>query len=98
MGIALWLVCALAALLVARLVPAGRRSGWRGWTLELLASLFTAFLLGIAATALDFGGWREPDWRAALFALLGAFAAVGAMRALTSPSAQPPPGPPRPGA
>lgn len=39
-----------------------------------------AFLLGVAATALDFGGWHEPDWRAALFAFLGALAAAALFR------------------
>jgi uncharacterized membrane protein YeaQ/YmgE (transglycosylase-associated protein family) len=95
MGIAVWLVCAFVAFFLARLIPVGRVPG-SGWWVELLISLVAAFLLGVAATALDFGGWREPDWRAALFALLGAFAAVGTVRAIRSPSSRSRPGPPPP--
>ena len=79
MGVALWSTCGLVAFALARFVPSGRRKSWLG---ELVASLLTAFLLGIAATALDFGGWRELDWRAGLFAFLGAAAAVGIFRPL----------------
>jgi hypothetical protein len=61
----------------ARIIPLSRRRGWIG---ELTVSVSTALLLGIVATALDFGGWREPDWRAGLFAFLGAFAAIGIFR------------------
>ena len=50
---------------------------------ELVAAIVIAFLLGVAATALDFGGWRELDWRAGLLAFLGAAAAVGIFRLLT---------------
>jgi predicted MFS family arabinose efflux permease len=82
---AVWIVCAVTAFAVARIVPAGRSSRWM---IELLTSLLVAFLLGVAATALDFGGWREPDWRAGLFALFGALAALGTLRAIRSPSSQ----------
>ena len=78
-GIGLWIVCGLAAGFLARIVPLGRRK--RLW-IELAAAIVTAFLLGTLATALDFGGWNELEWRATLFAFLGALAAVGITRAV----------------
>jgi uncharacterized membrane protein YeaQ/YmgE (transglycosylase-associated protein family) len=74
---------------LARLVPLRRGRGWWG---ELAAALFGAALFGLIATALDFGGWREADWRAGLFAALGAFALAGLVRALRKNA---PPGPVR---
>ena len=40
-------------------------------------------VLGVAATALDFGGWNELDWRAAVFSALGSLALVGLMRMIS---------------
>ena len=77
MGIALWVVCSVAAFLLARMLPWRRRRQWLG---ELLVSVLAGLALGVAATALDFGGWKEPDWRAGLFIFLGALAAAGAFR------------------
>ncbi|HYK02627.1 MAG TPA: hypothetical protein VE974_12795 [Thermoanaerobaculia bacterium] len=77
MGIVLWLISGATAFAVARIVPFARTARWFG---EVFVTLSAAILLGVAATALDFGGWREPDWRAALFAFLGAFAAAGVFR------------------
>lgn len=77
MGIALWVVCSVAAFLLARMLPWRRRSRWRG---ELLVTLLAGLALGVAATALDFAGWKEPDWRAGLFVFLGALAAAGLFR------------------
>jgi peptidoglycan/LPS O-acetylase OafA/YrhL len=77
MGIALWMVCAVAVFLVIRRVPFGRP---KSWIAELLTSILSGFLLGALATALDFGGWREADWRAALFVLFGCAAIAGAFR------------------
>lgn len=77
MGSALWLGCGAAAFLFARIVPyLRRRARWP----ELMTALVTAMLLGVLATALDFGGWREADWRAGVFVFLGAFAATGVTR------------------
>lgn len=76
-GVGLWLGSGLAAWIVARIVPLGGRD--RLWV-ELAAALVTALVLGVVATALDFGGWNEPDWRAGVFAALGAFAAIGGIR------------------
>lgn len=84
MGIAFWLGGGLAAFVVARLVPRRRGPGrlLSGSRPELFAALVTSAVLGLIATALDFGGWREADWRAGVFAALGAFAAAGTVRAL----------------
>jgi uncharacterized membrane protein SirB2 len=77
MGLALWLICGAIAFAVARIVPFARRASWLG---EILVTLSAAILLGVVATALDFGGWREPDWRAGLFTFLGALATAGLFR------------------
>lgn len=79
MGIVLWLACGGAALVLARIVPAGRT---RRWLAETFIALVVAFACGVIATALDFGGWKELDWRAGAFAFLGAFAAIGLIRAM----------------
>jgi phosphomannomutase len=77
MGIVVWIAAAFAGFLVAILVPSGRD---RRWTGELIASLLTSAVLALGATALDFGGWREPEPRAALLIVCGSFAAAGAVR------------------
>lgn len=84
MGIALWIATGCAAFAMTRPVGLARTR----WSRELAASIVTAVGLGIAATALDFGGWNEPDWRAGLFTGLGALAAVAAVRlaSLTRPA------------
>jgi hypothetical protein len=79
MGIALWLVSGLAMALLARIIPLGR--GRWVWG-ELILAIVTAFLLGVAATALDFGGWNELDWRAAAFCAAGSLAIVGIVRVI----------------
>ena len=91
MGIALWIAAGLAAFLVARIVPTSRRSVWFP---ELAVSIAFAAIAGLVATALDFGGWKELDWRAGTFAFFVAFAVLGAMRALRKAAAAP--GPARP--
>ncbi len=77
MGIALWLGCALAVFFLARTVPFARTARW---LVELIAALASAIALGALATALDFGGWNEADWRAGVFVLFGAAAIVGFVR------------------
>jgi len=77
-GVSLWLGGGVAAFVLARIIPLARR---KGWVAELSATIVTALVLGFVATALDFGGWNEPDWRAGLFAFFGATAVVGALRA-----------------
>jgi uncharacterized membrane protein YeaQ/YmgE (transglycosylase-associated protein family) len=73
----MWIVTGAGAALLARLVDAGRPPGW---FLEVVLGIVAACAAGLAATALDFGGWREPDWRAALFTFFTAAAAVGLFR------------------
>ena len=77
MGLALWLAAGAASFGIARIVPFLRQGRWIA---ELVAAIVTALLLGGAATALDFGGWRVPDWRAGLFTCFGALTAVALVR------------------
>jgi hypothetical protein len=77
MGIALWLGCALVVFLAARRVRHARPARW---AVELIAAIGSALALGLIATTLDFGGWKEADWRAAVFAFFGSAAVVGALR------------------
>jgi len=77
MGIALWMLCAAAVFLAIRFVRFGRPASWIG---EIFTVVIGALLLGATATALDFGGWKEPDWRAGLFVLFGTAAIAGSIR------------------
>jgi len=79
MGIFTWLAAGLLATLLGWMLPPRipeRRA------VELASGLLAAMVLGAIATALDFGGWREPDWRAALFAGFGTLALLGTLRAV----------------
>ena len=78
MGAVLWVTSALSLFLIARIVPAGRTRSYLG---ELLVAIAAAIILGLLATALDFGGWRDADWRAVAFVMLGTAAATGTFRA-----------------
>ena len=80
MGVGLWIAAGLAAWIIARIVPMGRT---KSWIVELVLSMMAAVLLGLAATAGDFGGLREADWRAGLFAFFGSFAVLGVFRLVT---------------
>jgi hypothetical protein len=80
MGIVLWMICAAAVFFAIRNIRAGRPSGWIG---ELLTVVIVALVLGGIATALDFGGWNELDWRAGLFVLSGCFALAAVVRLFT---------------
>ena len=73
----MWMVAGAGAFALARLMRAGRSPAW---LLEGVVGLLSAVIAGLTATALDFGGWREPDWRAGTFALLVAIAAIGLLR------------------
>lgn len=77
MGIALWTAGGVLALVAARLIPHARPDGF---VVEALVAIIGAISLGLVATWLDFGGWREMDWRAAVFAACGAMALVGLVR------------------
>jgi hypothetical protein len=73
----LWITCAAAVFFTIRNIRFGRPSGWIG---EISTVLLGALVLGEVATALDFGGWDELDWRAGVFVLFGCFAIAGVMR------------------
>lgn len=77
MGIALWLGCSLVVFFAIRRVPHGRTARWGG---EPFAVIAGALVLGVGSTALDFGGWNEPDWRAGVFVFFGCAAVVGGVR------------------
>lgn len=79
MGVASWAVSGIAAFLVARIVPFSRQTRWKT---ELVTAVFAALIAGLAATALDFGGWRELDWRAVVFSFFSALTLAGAVRAV----------------
>ena len=80
MGIALWLVAGGTACAIARLIRNLRQS----FVIELIVALISSLILGAVATALDFGGWAELDWRAGLFILIGSFTTTGLVRLLLS--------------
>ncbi len=69
MGIVIWLLAGAAAFGAAALLKSG---GALRWPIELTIALVAAVVFGLVATAFDFGGWNEPDWRAGLFCLFGA--------------------------
>lgn len=77
MGLALWLAAGVAAVIIARIVPLALP---RSPLAEVIAAPLASLAAGLAATALDFGGWQEADWRAGVFALLVALAAIGVVR------------------
>ncbi|HEX6178672.1 MAG TPA: hypothetical protein VF057_09960 [Thermoanaerobaculia bacterium] len=86
MGFGIWVVAGAGAFALGRLIRAGRPAGW---LLEVFIALLAAAVAGLTATALDFGGWREPDWRAGTFALLVALAAIGLLRLIRLVAARP---------
>ena len=79
MGLGSWIPAGRGASGAARLTRAGRT---RRWWPEALSATVVAFAAGLAATALDFGGWKELDWRAGAFAFCCAFAAIGLLRTI----------------
>lgn len=82
MGTISWIGAGLAAFLLAQIVPHGRHA--RMWK-EALAALVASLTGGMAATALDFGGWRVLEWRAAAFAFFAALAFLGLLRLIRRP-------------
>ena len=69
MGLGMWAAAGVLAFGVARFLRSG---GAAGWPIELAVAIASAISFGLVATAFDFGGWRELDWRAGAFALAGA--------------------------
>lgn len=84
MGLAVWLVSGIAVWGLARALSFRRRRWWS----ELALALATSIAAGVTATALDFGGWSTPEWRAALFAGCASLAAVGIFRLLPARNKQ----------
>jgi uncharacterized membrane protein YeaQ/YmgE (transglycosylase-associated protein family) len=80
MGLVMWVLAGVAAAATARLATPGKKQGWLP---EGLAAVATACVFGAVATLLDFGGWKEPDWRAGLFALAGAALVIALIRIRT---------------
>jgi uncharacterized membrane protein YeaQ/YmgE (transglycosylase-associated protein family) len=76
-GVVTQVVAAVAAFFIARIVPAGRP---RRWAAELVVSILGALAAGVVATALDFGGWREAEWRAAVLGFVTALLLIGVIR------------------
>lgn len=81
MGIGTWILAGIVASLLTRYVALGRPARLLP---ELAAAVMGAAVFGVVATALDFGGWNEVDWRAAVFAFLGALLVTGALRTLSA--------------
>jgi hypothetical protein len=74
-GVNVWMLDGGAAFLIARFIPAGETP-----KAEAVAAFVVANLAGFGATALDFGGWKEPDWRAGVFVFLCVAAALAMVR------------------
>lgn len=79
MGIAIWSAASIAALVLARLIRGGRPSTLM---IEFAIAMVTAAALGLTATTLDFGGWKEPDWRAGLLVFFGSLATIALGRVI----------------
>jgi uncharacterized membrane protein YeaQ/YmgE (transglycosylase-associated protein family) len=77
MGIALWTAAGLVISALVRMIAYGRPDGI---VLEIMTGIAGAIAFGLLATYLDFGGWRETDWRAPLFAACGALALIALVR------------------
>ena len=74
----MWAVAGLVAFAIGRILPSGSALTWAS---EALIAVGAAIGFGLIATAFDFGGWRELEWRAGLFALAGASLILALARA-----------------
>lgn len=74
-GMSVWIVAGGAAWVIARFIPPARMPA-----AEAVAALVIATIAGLAATALDFGGWNEPDWRAVVFVFFSVAGALAMVR------------------
>lgn len=83
MGTISWLVAGLLAFFLAQIIPRGREG--RIWK-EALGAIGAALLGGMAATALNFGGWKVLEWRAAAFAFFAALSFLGLLRIVRRPA------------
>jgi len=80
MGLVLWFAAGIFAAIVARWLPSTREADRSRRLAEWFVSLLIALLAGTLATALDFGGWNELEWRAALFAFFVSLTAIALYR------------------
>lgn len=76
MGLISWIIAGLLTFTLVRFLGAARQR----WPVELAVSLGSAILGGLAATALDFGGWAVSDVRAVAFAGLISLFSIGLLR------------------
>lgn len=77
MGLVIWAAAGIAAFGGARTLKSG---GAMAWPVELIAAIVSSVAFGLLATAFDFGGWKELEWRAAAFALAGASLTLAIVR------------------
>ena len=78
MGVVIWTVAGLLAFAIGRILKSG---GALTWPAEVVIATGAAMGFGLIATAFDFGGWREVEWRAGLFALAGSSLVLALARA-----------------
>lgn len=76
MGPLTWTLAGLAAVIAGRAILLFRKHS----LVETLVGCVTGFAAGLAATALDFGGWSELSWPASVFAFGCAAAAIALLR------------------
>jgi hypothetical protein len=77
MGLLTWIGAGLLAAFAARFVLRGTR---RSFTVETVVALLAGVAAGLAATALDFGGWSIVEPRAIGFASLVSAGAIALLR------------------
>jgi hypothetical protein len=75
----MWAVGGLVAFAFGRILKSG---GALAWPAELAIAVGAAIGFGLIASAFDFGGWRELDWRTGVFALAGASLIIALARAV----------------
>jgi hypothetical protein len=76
MGLILWILAGLVSFAITRFIDTRRL----GWVIELSVSLLAALAAGVAATAMDFGGWAVFDGRGFAFAGLTSLLCIGLIR------------------
>ena len=76
-GLLTWIASGLVAALAARFLLRPTR---RSFAIELVVALVAAVVSGLAATALDFGGWSIVEPRAIAFALAVAAGSIALLR------------------
>lgn len=76
MGLSLWIFAGMITFTLTRFIETARGR----WFSELSISLITALAAGLAATAMDFGGWAVADGRSFAFAGLASLLGVGVAR------------------